>query len=80
MPAFKVESVSVCLPLKGVLWSAFISAEKSLEENSIYMTVFFLIFCITTAKKCTEVTQADTISSSGNAGYFKKSSVISETG
>lgn len=44
VPPFKVKSVSVPFPLRGVLWSAFVPAKKSLEENSNYMTMFF--FCL----------------------------------
>lgn len=76
MPPFKVKSVSVPLPLTGVFCGAFVSAEKSLEENSIYMTVSFLIFCVLTAKERTKVTQANTICSPGSAGHFKKGSVM----
>lgn len=43
-PTFRVKSVNVPLPLKAVLWGAFVSAENSLEENSNYMTMFFFIF------------------------------------
>lgn len=44
VPTFKVKSVSAPFPLIGVLWSAFVPAEKSLEESSNYMTMFF--FCL----------------------------------